>query len=208
MLGLQGQVWIKLHFSYQFMWKRIVCVILFGCLRMQTLGRSNCFRARAMQPCLASTGTERTQMQWRKTQATGGRRRHKCSLAVLDCFFGSFACCSEIFFLSCLYHPGFVSRSQTFCRSICRAQLCMMQVRDMMKTPGMTLLLSRLMTGPRNQAGVLSFVFKYLLFVKTWEKYDDIWNILLNTFASRELQRVRKEGGRRKRDWGLGEACR
>jgi len=26
--------------------------------------------------------------------------------------------------------------------------------------------------------------------------------------SSRELQRVRKEGGRRKRDWGLGEACR
>ena len=29
-----------------------------------------------------------------------------------------------------------------------------------------------------------------------------------NANASRELQRVRKEGGKRKRDWGLGEACR
>ena len=44
-------------------------------------------------------------MLWRRTQATGGRRRHKC-LDVLDCFFESFALDAQKFFLSCLLSWG------------------------------------------------------------------------------------------------------
>jgi len=42
----------------------------------------------------------------------------------------------------------------------------------------------------------------------TWDDSALIKAYDLAKESSRELQRVRKEGGKRKRDWGLGEACR
>ena len=62
---------------------------------------------------------------------------------------------AQNFFYRAFYLGGLWSR-QTFCRSICRARLCMMQVRGTTRTPGMILLSSRPMTWPRNQAGVHS----------------------------------------------------
>ena len=142
MLGLQGQVWIIQHLQRKVLWK-----VSLNTLDLFASGQGQCSCSR---PILGPKEPKCGEEEHRQPKEEEGINAWLSLIAFLRASLDA-----QNFFYRAFYLGGLWSR-QTFCRSICKARLCMMQVRGTTRTPGMILLSSRPMTWPRNQAGVHS----------------------------------------------------